>query len=50
MFQILNAKKDAVQKPVLQRTPQEEQTRALTLRLELLEERVAPTMFNPKEY
>jgi hypothetical protein len=50
MMQLVDVKKDAVQKPTPQTTPQEEQARPLMLRIETLEERVAPVMFNPREY
>jgi hypothetical protein len=42
MMQLVDVKKDAVRKPVPQTTPQEEQTRTLALRIEALEERIAP--------
>jgi hypothetical protein len=38
------ANKLTAEQPVPQRTPQEEQTRALTLRLEALEQRLAPAV------
>jgi hypothetical protein len=49
MLQIANVKKDAAQKPAQQPMPKD-QTRPLVLRIETLEERVAPVMFNPREY
>jgi hypothetical protein len=42
-------KQDAAQKPAPQ-PMSEDQARPLVLRIETLEERVAPAMFNPREY
>jgi len=49
MMQLVDVKKDAAQKPAQQPMPKD-QARPLVLRIETLEERVAPVMFNPREY
>jgi hypothetical protein len=49
MMQLADVKKDAAQKPA-QQPMSEAQARPLMLRIETLEERVAPVMFNPREY
>jgi hypothetical protein len=51
MMQLVDVKKDAAEQPAPKTQPiPEEKAHPLALRIEALEVRVAPAMFNPKEY